>query len=323
MPWRRIPHLIDQAYMQAGHGDYAAAVETMRQALAIDSDHSRVYACLAQFLLWDSKEKAAWRAIQRALELEPDSSFIQRVAGDIFSVMFDQARAEAAYLQAIELDPSDADNHNALAAYYWRHDRIRDALDLTEKARQLEPSSLQTAILRGEILLGAGKVNEAAVEAEFALRKDPESYAAALLMAKTSLVRNDLETARELAISALMRNPRDDDAFVLLAKIKSRQNPILGLWWRLHLLMRPLRTNWGIGLSLAGLALFAAATEPPERGGFVLQSLPPDSAAMILDYRTAAWAVILSIASIALLGHYVTQYLVWRERRKVELDQSF
>ena len=323
MPWRRIPHLIEQAYTQAGHGDYAAAAETMREALAIDTEHAEAYACLAQFLLWDDNEKAAYHAVQRALELDPDMAFIQRVAGDIFSVMYDPARAEAAYLQAIAFDPSDADNHNALAAYYWRRDRNRDALGMTDKARAIEPENLQTAILRGEILLEMGRTGDAAEEAEFALRQDPENYAACLLMAKTALIRNDLAEARDMAVSALMRNPRDDHAFVLLAKIKSRQNPVFGLWWRLHLLLRPFRTNWGIGLSLAGIAVFAAVTEDPARGGVAVGIMPPAAAAAVADYRLVAWAILLSLASVVLLGHFVTEILVRREIRKVELDGSF
>lgn len=323
MPWRRIPHLIEQAYMQADHGDYAAAAETVRQALAIDTEHAEAYACLAQFLLWDDKEMAARIAVERALELDPDMAFIQRVAGDVFSVTYDFERAEAAYLQAIEFEPSDADNHNALAAYYWRSDRSRDALGMTDEARAIDPENLQTAILRGEILLELGKTNDALREAEFALRQDPENYAACLLMAKTALVRNDLAEARDMAVSALMRNPRDDDAFVLLAKIKSRQNPVLGLWWRLHLLLRPLRTTRGIGLSLAGLAIFAAVTEDPGRGGFVMAFMPPATAATIADCRNIAWAVILSLATLVLAGHFVTEILVRRELRRIELDTSF
>jgi tetratricopeptide (TPR) repeat protein len=196
-------------------------------------------------------------------------------------------------------------------------------LKLTEKAREIAPENLQTAILRGEILLDLGRTNDVMEEAAFALREDPENYAASLLMAKTGLLRNDLETARDLAVSALMRNPRDDDAFVLLAKINLRQNAILGLWWRLHLLLRPFRTGWGIGLSLTGLAIFTAATEPPERGGLVTGFVPPETAAAIADYRLGAWAVILSLASVVLLGHFVTEILVRREIRKVELDSSF
>lgn len=323
MPWRRIPHLIEQAYTQAGHGDYAAAAETMRQALAMDTENAEVYACLAQFLLWDEKEKAAYIAVQRALELDPDMAFIQRVAGDVFAAMLDFNGAEAAYLQAIELDPSDAYAHNALAGHYWQLDRIRKALAWTDKARAIEPENIQTAILRGGILLEIGRTDEAAQEAKFALRQDPEDYAACLLMAETALIQNRLPEAHDLAVSALMRNPRDDDACVLLAKIKSRQNPILGLWWRLHLLLRPLRTTWGTILCLAGLAIFAFLMDDVKRGGVAFGLLTPAAAAAVAHYSLAASAVILSLGSIVLLGHFVTGILIRREIRKVELDGSF
>ena len=323
MPWRRIPHLIEQAYAQAARGDYATAADTMRQALAIDTESAEAYACLAQFLLWDDKEKAAFYAVQNALALNPDMAFVQRVAGDVFSVHYDFERAEAAYRQAIETDPSDADNHSALAAYFWRRGRNRDALQSADKARAIDPENIQAAILRGEILLSLGRTAEAAAEAAAALRQNAESYGACLLMAKTALIQNDLPEARDMAVSALMRNPRDDDAFILLAKIKSQQRPLLGLWWRLHLLLRPLRTTWGIVSSLAGLAILAAVTEEARRGGSAVGFMPDAAVAAIADHYAIAWIAILSLASFMLLGNFVTELLVRREIRDIELDRSF
>ena len=42
----------------------------------------------------------------------------------------------------------------------------------------------------------------------------------------------DVTAAREHCLAALQRDPSDVESLVLMTAIKTRSNPLLGLWWR-------------------------------------------------------------------------------------------
>jgi hypothetical protein len=51
-------------------------------------------------------------------------------------------------------------------------------------------------------------------------------------MGSTLLARGDVQGARDHALQALRADPTNPGALRLLTAVKTRSNPLLGLWWR-------------------------------------------------------------------------------------------
>ena len=82
-------------------------------------------------------------------------------------------RAKALALKAVELGPSEFDNHWSLAAAYL-HDREFDkAMDSYRRAYELNPNSPNLLVDLAEALVYIGRVNEALVHIERAMRLNP------------------------------------------------------------------------------------------------------------------------------------------------------
>lgn len=146
-------------------------IEYFRQAIAIDPNYALAYVGLAETYLPMALTSGvpsgevipkAKAAVLRALELDetlPEA----HVALGLINFWYDwnfQA-AEKQYLLALENDPNSAEAHFAYAHLLSNTGQHEKALSEIRLSRQLDPVSLRTNALEGQILFFAGKSDEA------------------------------------------------------------------------------------------------------------------------------------------------------------------
>lgn len=246
----RIELLVEEAFREAGQGDYAASNQSIEKALAIDPEIGELHAWSALYILRQGNSEGAQQPINRALDLNPNSPFIHQIAGDQAAATRRRKRAETFYLNGVRLDPFYVGNYISLANFYGNRSEFDKALAWADRACTIDPKESDAVVMRGEILLEQGKFRDARHAAQTALRIDPENVDACKLMSQVELETGNLDTARDLAVEALTKNARDTDALTLLAQIRSRRNPLLAIWWRVNLLLRRFNTNTGVPLFL-------------------------------------------------------------------------
>jgi tetratricopeptide (TPR) repeat protein len=231
---RDVEQLIDRARAQINHGNLAGAIESLRQALSIDPDHSGAHALLALCLHDERRLHAAEHEARLAVGLDPDSGLAHYAAAMVALAQRDFARAEEHLRRAIALMPEHTHSLLGLARLYQLWNRPQDALPFLEKARELAPDDADTWAALGDFYKSQRDFERAGQYAHEGLKLNPENTEALLVMGEVLLQRGDTAGAREHALLVLRQNANHEGAVHLLTAAKARESPLLGLWWRFN-----------------------------------------------------------------------------------------
>ncbi len=179
-----------EAYFQGQTGYWKYSSTGMQEAAAhyqhaidLDPDFVNAYAQLAGVYIHqtffngfavETQTAKAERLIARALALEPQSSMVQSSLGLLKRAQRQPAEAEAAFQQAIALNP------NYVLAYVnysillrWDLGRPAEALAMNAKARELEPRDPGLDSMAADYLMPLGRYDEARTVLEESRRKNP------------------------------------------------------------------------------------------------------------------------------------------------------
>jgi len=128
------------------------AIEFFERAIALDSDYAPAHAGLAQCHAVEcdygttaprASLPKAQAAARRAIELDPDLSDAYAALGLSTLILdLDWAAAEAAFVQASQLNPQDATAHHWYSLLLGAQGRWAEALGMITRAQWLDPLSL-------------------------------------------------------------------------------------------------------------------------------------------------------------------------------------
>lgn len=142
-----------------------------QQAIELDPNYALAYVGLARTYLpmaltsgvpsWEVMPKAKAAAL-RAVEIDETLAEAHTALGyTIFWYEWDWQAAETEYLRALELNPNNAEAHFGYAHLLSNTARHEQALAEIKLSRELDPVSLVTNALEGQILFFAGRPDEA------------------------------------------------------------------------------------------------------------------------------------------------------------------
>ncbi|MBL9104167.1 MAG: tetratricopeptide repeat protein [Myxococcales bacterium] len=253
-------------------GNHGGAIDALKRALAEEPTHASAHALLAQSLLATRRVHAAAREAGEALQQEPELplALYAFAAAAMAQRRWTDARQALETLLAAE--PDDPANLR-LMAELRRRDDPRAALPLLERAREIDPDDVYTLVDLGEVTLQLGDASRADALAQAALGHAPELVAAHVLAGRIALQRGDARTTREHVGAALRADPGDQGALWLLTGLKARENPLLGLWWRLQVLLGEGGSGRSLAILLGMLVVVRVAiivAEACERPGLAL-----------------------------------------------------
>lgn len=226
------PHMLALARRLMRIGNYAAAIEQLRQALAADPTDAGAHALLAVCLHATKRLYAAEYEAQQALAAAPELPAAHLAAGAIQLTRRRFAAAEQHLQEALALDPTDATAYRLLAEVYDGWGRRTQAAPTLRQGLQHAPDNPELIADLGLHLLEAGRLDDAEARAHEALAIDATCADAVLLMGHVLLRRGDIAGAREQALLCLQADADYAPALHLLCAVKMRANPFLGLWWR-------------------------------------------------------------------------------------------
>ncbi|MFT5139058.1 MAG: TolB-like protein/Flp pilus assembly protein TadD [Lysobacterales bacterium] len=158
------------------------AQEHFEKAIALDPNYVLAYVGLADSLAlqatygnlpWLESYAPRQAAIDRALELDPDSGEAYTSLGSLENDRFDYEKSEAAFKKAIELSPNYATAWHWYAYMLDQMERYEEALPLIRKAVELDPKAPIIATQLAGVYNGLGRVEEAIAVTKESLKDNP------------------------------------------------------------------------------------------------------------------------------------------------------
>ena len=171
-------------YRTTGPQDFGKAVNYFTAAIVQDSTYAPAYAGLAFVYAVTGGEARARQFADKALALDPRLAEAHMVLGMVrhFSD-WDWVGSEAAFREAIRLNPGYAEAHQELSMLLMRRQRFDEALREAQRALYLAPMSARFEIGAGEVYLYSGRYDEALEAADRALAVDSINAGSYLLRA--------------------------------------------------------------------------------------------------------------------------------------------
>jgi TolB-like protein/DNA-binding winged helix-turn-helix (wHTH) protein/tetratricopeptide (TPR) repeat protein len=163
---------------------FRQAIDYFQQAIAKDPNYARAYAGLADSLALRGEYSAglestympkARQAALRAVQLDdslPEAHTALALVVQNYDWDWDTADKE--FRRAIELNPNYATGHHWYAEHLMWEGRFNEALQESERARELDPLSLIIAADNGAILYNARQFDKAIAQFRSVLEMDPQ-----------------------------------------------------------------------------------------------------------------------------------------------------
>jgi tetratricopeptide (TPR) repeat protein len=189
------------------------AVEARKYLELAESAAPRNPEILTNLLSLDGYEKRLPESVTRitaAIEAEPGNAKLQQLGGALAEMTGRPEDAEAMYLKALELDPSDLSGYERLARFYSATGRLEKTVKTYEKALEAHPNEANIHQFLGVLYELGGQRELARPRYEDAIRLDPSLSEAknnlAYLFAETG---ENLDRALDLAQEAKTQLPEN------------------------------------------------------------------------------------------------------------------
>jgi tetratricopeptide (TPR) repeat protein len=135
------------------------------------------------YFWYDLDWAAAKREFQRAIQLNPRSSFAHEYYGWLLVTMGDPTNAIAEGRKALEVDPLSVESAEVLAQDYYLLRRYTEALDVLRKVLDQDPNYPLAYWTLGQTYLARGQVKEAIAALEKGGQVGPLDWSTELLAA--------------------------------------------------------------------------------------------------------------------------------------------
>lgn len=220
-PTRSPESFVNQAEEYFNDGKLNLAIEAYQNAVYADPSNPSNYVQLARLQVFAGLYDDAITNAQNALLKNPNNPLAHAVLGWAYGFQEDYGLAEQSIQKALSIDPNNALAH----AYYaevlinqGNYDLIDKASEESKRARDLDPTLLETHRARGIVLLNTQNLEEAVqeFEAALAINKNIADLNLYLGIAYKALGQYDLAQGALLTANAL--KPTDTIALTELSR---------------------------------------------------------------------------------------------------------
>lgn len=229
-----IERFIEIASQRYRYSDFNGGIEALKSALAIEPDNGFLHSYLSFGLVKQKRIVAAHYEAQKGLELEPNSAYAHYALGRIYHVKRDFNLALSHLEQALAIEPENVRVLELLSSVHIGKSQFRQAKAILERALELAPDDSDILGQYGHYWYAINELSDAEQYYNEALSMEPQHLSSLIGKGQVLLRKGDIEQAKEHAIWALQQDPNNNSALELLTNIKARQNPVMGMWWRLN-----------------------------------------------------------------------------------------
>lgn len=134
------------------HNDHDKAEEVLRGMLKRDPENEAAVEQLTQLLLDENKSAAAAELLEGMTKHSPSPSpTLLDLLGEAYTQMHELAKAEQAYRQAVELDPSELSHQRGLGQTLMAEEKYPEALAVYQKIADLMPDDSDVYLRMAQI----------------------------------------------------------------------------------------------------------------------------------------------------------------------------
>ena len=156
-------------------GKYAEATEALMRSREQLVGNADMHFTLGVLLLRQGEAAAALEELQRAIAAQPDHASARVQAGRALAALGRNDEAMASFRDSARADPS-----NAVGFYNWamaahRQGDHAEALNALAELAKVDPDYPGLWLLRGQVLIGQGRSEDAIQALEQGIRQDPKS----------------------------------------------------------------------------------------------------------------------------------------------------
>jgi TolB-like protein/DNA-binding winged helix-turn-helix (wHTH) protein/Tfp pilus assembly protein PilF len=191
---------------------FIKAVQDFKDAIAIDPQDARPYAALAEaysdavpyYMAPQDAREPIRQAIQKALDLDPNSASAHSTMGDVALLFdWDWPAAKAQYDRALELNPNLAEAHLGYEIYLATLGRHDEAIAHARQAFLTDPLAVETRTWTLWVNYFSGHLQETVDEAKRTLEIEPQAALPYALLAVASADLGRKDEAVQAAQNAL------------------------------------------------------------------------------------------------------------------------
>lgn len=161
------------------------AIENYNIAIKKEPNWPDAYAGLANTLRIQKRLDEAKQAVERSIDLAPNSPLGHTVAGRVYADLGDFTRANTEGQKSIQLAPKDAFVYLNWGGILYAQKRYNEAINAYVAAQSYDPTWAVPRNSLGTLFLNVNRPKEALDELEFAAKLEP----------KSSIIHNNLGTA--------------------------------------------------------------------------------------------------------------------------------
>lgn len=264
---------LERALLLVEQSRYELAEKELRQVLAEDPGEAIAHSVLALCLCERKDYKGATEEAELAIHNAPAMPYAHYVLCRIMYARNRFAEARAAIMEAIRLNPEDADYFAQLAQIHLNERRWPDALEAAEKGLQHDSEHVGCANTRAVALVKLGRRAEAGAAIGAALARQPEDATTHANQGWTLLEQNQPEKAMEHFREALRLEPNNEWARQGIVEALKARYFIYSLMLRYFLWTAKLSRRGGmifvIGGYLAYRGLWSLADAQPALAPFI------------------------------------------------------
>lgn len=202
-------------------GKLTLAIQAFKDAINSDPENAANYIALARLQIFAGQYDEAIENTQNALLKNADNPMAHAVQAWALGFQEKYGEAERVVLKALDLDPN-----NALAHAYYAEILINQgdynlydkAIEESKKARDLDPSALETHRARGIVLLNTQNVEESVEEFQAALAINKNIADLYLNLGVAYKLLENYDLAQEALLASYALNPNDTVALTELSR---------------------------------------------------------------------------------------------------------
>ncbi len=207
--------LATQRERRSGHNDQA--IVWLKKAIEIDPDSSYLRRELATIFLQNKEEGKALEVLEELLAKHPDDTKGLILYGGIQQIRKQIDTAIRVYEKVIDIDPSQEKIYSLLGGLYLERNQLDDAQRVLEKLVEKFPRSYAGYFLLGRVYSGKGKPALAETAFRRSAEVDPESLEPLFELLKLAREHSRREEVLKLNREILNRDPDNSRAFLDLA----------------------------------------------------------------------------------------------------------
>jgi tetratricopeptide (TPR) repeat protein len=188
-------------------GEFTAAVEHLRAALAIDATQAAFSANLAEAYRGLGQIDQAIAAYEQAIRLQPSAAVAHVQLGTLYEQAGQLLRAAESYQRATQLDPRRAEAWAGLGLLYKTHGQLAAAEECLRRACELQADAAPVHFELGNVYQMLGRMDDAMGCYRRALSVQPDFAAAACNLGNALRERGALAEAQQQLERAVALRP--------------------------------------------------------------------------------------------------------------------